>query len=372
MAVYKRAGSKYWWYKFIWNGERIQKSAKTANKRTAEKIEAAHKTRLAKGEVGIQEKEPAPSLQDFAPRFTAAIEARCAAKPRTVAFYREKLARLLEYDPLASARLSAIDERLIEGYVIERQKRVAPATANRQLATLRRLLRLAYEWKVIDRVPRIRLLPGERNREFVLSFEKEKVYLAAIPQPLHDIAVLLLDTGLRVGEALSLQWPDVHLEPAAGARYGYVHVRDGKSKYAKRNVSLTERAAQMLRERAAANPSPWVFPGEKAGPFLGTSLNHQHQKARTLLKLPADFVIHSFRHTMLTRLGEAGADAFTIMRIAGHSSVTVSQKYVHPTPEAMERAIERMENLQKLRGVATISATAPKNAEQEIPANTLV
>ena len=47
---------------------------------------------------------------------------------------------------------------------------------------------------------------------------------------------------------------------------------------------------------------------------------------------------------MLTRLGEAGADAFTIMRIAGHSSVTVSQRYVHPTPEGMERAFERLEN----------------------------
>jgi hypothetical protein len=48
---------------------------------------------------------------------------------------------------------------------------------------------------------------------------------------------------------------------------------------------------------------------------------------------------------MLTRLGEAGADAFTIMRIAGHSSVTVSQRYVHPTPESLERAFEQLESL---------------------------
>jgi hypothetical protein len=37
------------------------------------------------------------------------------------------------------------------------------------------------------------------------------------------------------------------------------------------------------------------------------------------------------------------ADAFTIMRIAGHSSVTVSQRYVHPSPESLERAFERMD-----------------------------
>src|SRR5215467_1290606 len=71
----------------------------------------------------------------------------------------------------------------------------------------------------------------------------------------------------------------------------------------------------------------------------------QHDDVRTALKLPADFVLHSLRHTMLTRLGESGADAFTIMRIAGHSSVTVSQRYVHPTPEGMERAFERLEDL---------------------------
>ena len=52
---------------------------------------------------------------------------------------------------------------------------------------------------------------------------------------------------------------------------------------------------------------------------------------------------------MLTRLGESGADAFTIMRIAGHSSVTVSQRYVHPTPEGMERAFERLEKFNAVK-----------------------
>ena len=54
-------------------------------------------------------------------------------------------------------------------------------------------------------------------------------------------------------------------------------------------------------------------------------------------------MIHSLRHTMLSRLGESGVDAFTIMRIAGHSSITVSQRYVHPSPEAVERAFERLQ-----------------------------
>ena len=41
---------------------------------------------------------------------------------------------------------------------------------------------------------------------------------------------------------------------------------------------------------------------------------------------------------MLTRLSDAGIGVFTIMKIAGHSRITISRKYVHPTPEAMESA----------------------------------
>ena len=63
---------------------------------------------------------------------------------------------------------------------------------------------------------------------------------------------------------------------------------------------------------------------------------------RETLRLRADAVIHSFRDTFGTRLGEAGAVAFTIMAAMGHSTVVVSQEYVHLTPEAMERAFERL------------------------------
>jgi hypothetical protein len=46
---------------------------------------------------------------------------------------------------------------------------------------------------------------------------------------------------------------------------------------------------------------------------------------------------------MLTRLGESGVDAFTIMRIAGHSSISVSQRHIHFTPEECGTAIERLQ-----------------------------
>jgi len=55
------------------------------------------------------------------------------------------------------------------------------------------------------------------------------------------------------------------------------------------------------------------------------------------------FVLYSLRHTMLTRLGESGAEAFTIQKIAGHSRSVISQRYVHPTPTLIENAFTRFE-----------------------------
>ena len=69
---------------------------------------------------------------------------------------------------------------------------------------------------------------------------------------------------------------------------------------------------------------------------------------------------------MLTRLGEPGADAFTIMRIAGHSSVVISQRYVHPSPESLERAFERLEAL-RMQKVGTNMGTPPSGEIQGNP-----
>ena len=296
---------------------------------------------LADDRAGIAKRRPAPPLLEFATRFVGHFEVRHDNKPQTVACYAARLSRLQEFPALASVELDNVDESLIENYVIARRATVDPATVNRELATLRRLLRIAQQWNEINRVPKIRLLGGERSREFVLSRHAEALYLAICPQPLHDLALLILETSLRIGEAPCLEWEDLTLEPLSGARFGYLRVRDGKSKNARRNILLTHRAASMLRTRR--NGATLVFADREGQRYQVTSINHLHQKVRTTLKLPKDFVIHFLRHTMLSRLGESGVDAFTTMRIDGHSSITVSQRSMHPSPEAVERAFERLQ-----------------------------
>jgi len=129
MSIFKR-GNVYW-YHFLFAGEHVQKSTKQGNPRVARQMEAAHCTALAKGEVGIMERKQAPEFRDLAKRFLAHVEARHENKPQTVEFYAAKLSRLLEYTPIASARIDRIDEGTIEGYVVARRGSVGPATVNR-------------------------------------------------------------------------------------------------------------------------------------------------------------------------------------------------------------------------------------------------
>jgi site-specific recombinase XerD len=212
------------------------------------------------------------------------------------------------------------------------------------------LASVAYEWRETERVPRIRLLIAERVQDFVLSRKQEETCLAGCRQPPQRIAILMLETGLRIGEALHLEWADVTLVPVNGALFGFLRVREGKSKNARHIVPLTDRAAALLWEREAAKSSGFIFANPEGKPYPGTSIHHLHRDTvapkvdgnRTPI-FPGDFVLHSLRHTMLTRLGESGVDAFTIVRIAGHGSIAVSQRYIHPTPEAVERAFERLQ-----------------------------
>jgi integrase len=73
----------------------------------------------------------------------------------------------------------------------------------------------------------------------------------------------------------------------------------------------------------------------------------QHKKALEISRVAA-FPPYTLRHTALTRLGEAaGGDVFALARIAGHSSITITQRYVHPQAETIDRVFAKALQLQK-------------------------
>jgi integrase len=376
MAIFKRG--RIYWFHFVFNGEHVQRSTKQGNPRVARQIEAAYKTRLAKGEVDLQDREKVPSLLGFKERFLDEIRVRRADHPETIEFYESKYSGLLKFAPLAQARLDHIDEKLVAQFTAKMVRDdYQRSTVNRHLATLKRAMRLAARWRIIDRVPSIELLTGENQREFVLSRDQQREYFNACPEFLRNWAQFALETGMRRKELRSVKWSDIYVDPIGKARRGYIHVRGTKSKNSKRNLSLTAVAQLVLLRQRQISRCEYVFvmDTDRAQPASISGINHAHERVRDILGLPKEFVLHSLRHTFGTRLGEAGADAFTIMRIMGHSTITVSQRYVHPTPETMENAFIALEfatheadekAAQESAGVATDLATVESAANEVV------
>ncbi len=354
MALSKRG--TYWHFDFWYRGKRYQGSTDQTNIQKARLTEAKKRSDAALEYNGILPPKEAPLFQAFLDgRFLDHVRQHNKAKPRTVSFYEEKSRRLLEYPVFQNARLSEIDENAIAQYKDWRSKQkkqrngagtIADSSINRELATLRKALGLAEEWKLISKRPKVRRLPGEKGREFVLSGDLEKEYLQKCKYPLKESAILMLDLGLRPEETVCLAKSDVTREG--------VTVVSGKTKNARRFIDHTDRTREVWQFLCDLWPdSAWLFPGHKQGSHLQrSSLDHLHNDLRAENEAwPKEFVLYSLRHTFGTRYAESGANVFEITTTMGHSDIRVSQKYVHPSNQSVSRAMKRKELLDKmLRG----------------------
>lgn len=350
MGVYKR--NRVWWYRFTWKGAAIRESTKQTNKRIAEQIEAAHKTSLAKGEVGIRDRKPAPTLRNFAENdFLPFVAATFAAKIKTKAFYEYGVKSLLAYDKLANEPIDSITSEKLAGYVAKRQQaELQIASINRELQVLRRMLHLAQEWGKVEKIlPRVRMLPGERRRERVLHWEEEKRYLNGATPLLHDVAIILIDCGLRPEECFRLKWESV--------REGCIEIQYGKTDNARRRIPMSQRVAAVLAMRVKTATSDFVFPAPtRSGHIEPGTLKRPHRHAcegeenrdKNARRQPDEpmkwsvepFQLYTLRHTCLTRWAPH-MDPWTLAYLAGHRDMSITKRYIHPQEQNTRAAIER-------------------------------
>ena len=337
MAIYKRG--KVYWYKFTWNGKAIRESTKQGNDKVARQMEAAHRTSLAKGEVGIREKRAVPTLAEFCKQ---RIEPWAQRRSSWI-WYRAGIRALLRCKPLANLRLDQIQGEEAGDFAARRQSEgLEVGSVNSSLRVLRRVIRLAVEWGVLEKAPKIDLLAGERRRERVVTPQEEQQYLAVASPLLAAVATVLADTGLRPDECHRLRWEEITW---ANGRNGTLLVTHGKTAAARRVLPMSLRVRSVLEGRWIVLGRPrdgWIWPAPtKTGHIDHSSLKKQHTRA---VKLSAvrPFVLYSLRHTFLTRLGESGCDAWTLAKVAGHSSVAISSRYVHPSEDAVLAAISRL------------------------------
>lgn len=367
MSLYKRG--RIWWYSFEFKGRRYQGSTNQTNIRNARQVEDVERANVGFAAHGIGALKAAPIFSDFMESTFLDFVDRHSKKPKTATFYRERTRRLMSFEAWKELRLSDIDGELIEKYISHRTKTVSAYSINGELATLRKALKLAEEWKLVRRAPKVRLLPRPKGRDFVVGRDLEAAYLSIAPYPLKQVAILMLDTGCRPEEVVRIRKTDISDVALI--------VREGKSDNAARTLPLTGRAIETIEFVKALWPnSEWLLPGRKGSHLRSGSLDAMHASVRAELVartsgahagpnmeaslMPADanaFVLYSFRHSYATRLAESGASPYDIAKLLGHADIRMTSRYTHPTSESLTLAVKRLEAMNR-----TMSGEVPTNS----------
>lgn len=349
MSVFKRNNSKYYWMKFYFDGELIQKSTKVTNKKDAETIEAAYRTQLALGKIGIEPKKEVPSFDKAVNDFLEWSKVEHALQKATYNRYYFSCRILKEY--FGKTKANRIETKDVEKYVVWRTSQtsrktgepITRETVNHELLTLKMIFNRLIKDKILRENPAqdVKRL-SENERQFhVLSFDEERIYLMACPQPLQDVATIMLETGMRCGEIYRIRRQDVYLDK------GYLQIVKGKTKTSIRRVHLSEKAKDVLRHRLGKFKGEYLFPqGDKDGNKPTNSLDKQH--ITTVRKLGFKFRLYDCRHTFATRAVENGVDLLVLASILGHSSLRMVMRYSHPSEAFKAEAVKRMEQA-KLR-----------------------
>lgn len=339
VTVFKIDGSPFYQFDFVFKGRRFRGSTKQKNKTAAQTHESNLRQKLANERSGIIEHEPPPCFSEFAEQFLE--RTKHEMKPNTTRSYRTSLQNVKPW--FGTSRLDEISADEIERY---KQSRLAekrsPSTVNRELGFVRRVLLFAIKISrpSIGKQPlRWALLSSpfvahgvaflkENRRERILSFDEERKYLAAARQPLKDIAVLIVEMGLRPGEACGIRRQDLHLFNSS-----FVHIPCGKTSAAKRDVPITSKAKEILKQRLSSAEGEYLFPKRVGTGYDWDSpmneLDPSHRDALRRSNILPKFRIYDLRHTYATRAIESGTDPLTLMRLMGHEEVSTTRRYVH-------------------------------------------
>jgi len=345
-----RPGSEVgtWAIRYRQNGRWVQKSIGPDFDMAEQALATVQVALLQEKHLGVRAIAPA-TFTEFRPTVKRLLEARLV--PKSVACEMGRygvLERHFGNRPLCDLGpadiedfLSALQTKARNGH----KKGNKPQTGNRYIALLNRVFKEAVDRAFarenpVARVRRVR----EEVRAVPFLDEADLARIAAAAKPwLRPLVFLAADTGLRRGELLGLQWRDIDF-----ARSVLV-VRHSKNKRP-REVPLTDRARAVVGDlRAARGPVPLV--GEDP---MFTELAGRHPNWGPLsvslgfrkAAKKAGFTglrFHDLRHAFCSRLAQLGVPLSTVAILAGHSSLTVTNRYARHVPkDATREAIARL------------------------------
>lgn len=318
MSVYRRPDSPHWWVCVIVDKRPpIRLSANTSDKREAERVERRIRQQVEDGTYN-------PVTRDrltLRAAFDLALETHWAhAKARhSVASCSNVICSILGTD-LPLEAISGV--QILKLRAAMEQRGNSAATVNRKISALQKVMGLAYhDWKSIPSMPRFTRQRESEGRRRCLSAEEELLLLSIVlahPNPEYaryvQLFAVLVDTGLRLSEALDLKRIDVDLE----RRGVTVWINKGRRP---RNIPLTSRAYDILASRTYLDQ-----------PFEGFEV-HQAERAWNYAKdtmglsEDSDFVIHALRHTFASRLVQRHVPIEVVQNLLGHRSIQTTQRY---------------------------------------------
>jgi integrase len=309
----------------------------------ARKYEELLTRRLLRGE------PPFGTKRDLSPRLVEFVSnwLQTYAKTRYKPSYYTTAERILDrhlLPHLGQTRLDGFTRSLIDDYVHRASEvGLGNKTINNHLAVLASCLRTAVDWQYIKRAPKIRWLKAATPRLDFLSRTEVDTLLGAGTNVYRNMALLAVNTGMRIGEIRALSWDSVDLE----RRLVYVRrsvvrrVMSSPKNYRSRFVPMTTAVHEMLSASSGQPENAFVFVGQRGG-AVPESTAGKGLRRLCLLAGIRPIGWHVLRHTFATQLVAEDVNIRVIQTLLGHSSLVVTERYAHVAPTTSRKAIDRL------------------------------
>ncbi len=349
MAVYKptRKGetSKYYVCEFVYQGKRFQESTGATSKTVAKEYEKQRKKELERAAAGLPTEQKATrirTVKDVVDPYLAGY--KLSHRPKSILFANGRLAHVKK--ALGGVVLSDLTDERIKGYIRQRQaEKVSGRTINMELGELSRAV--GQPWSLLW--PKVRKLEERKDVGRALSHAEQKALLDALKDcqtmsHVPTVVPLLMLTGMRVGEALSLTWGQVDLMDKA-LRVGRAKSSSGTGRTIPINddlgAVLAAHRVQFVAAFGEPNSEHYLFawgsplPNDPSRPV--SDLKHGWETLRS--RAAVSCRLHDLRHTFATRLAENGVPESTMLALLGHMSRAMLERYSHIRMAAKRDAV---------------------------------
>ena len=211
---------------------------------------------------------------------------------------------------------------------------------NRELETLRHMLNKAVEWGMLDENPFDKfkgpiLFEEKNDRVRYLTEDEIKRLLAVSPSYLKNIIKAALLTGLRKGDLLNLKWSNVDLEK------GILSYSEQKKRDRLRMKVLNSDMVDLLMG-IPKGESDHIFCRPEGEPLKDVKRSFKTSLRKAGI---SNFRFHDLRHTSASYMVMRGASMKAVQEHLGHTTLTMTQKYSHLSPDFQRSEVERLNGL---------------------------